>query len=189
METISIPLEIRALQHAASKDATRFNLAGVYCNCNLAVATDGHIMAISKIAAAKAELPKNTILKFSTKKPGKIARSSGYVMANEFAGGYTDPLEGERIEKIEGEFPDFKRALPSDMEGSVTVSFDAKLLAQLAAALPGDTDAARVTLQFVPGQLGPILVRGNRETSIGVIMPLRCEGDSTPLEVMKKVME
>ena len=81
---------------------------------------------------------------------------------------------------------DYKKVFPRLESDAVTVTFDHKLLAKLVKAINGETKDA-ITLQFNLNEMGPILVSGSDKEAIGIIMPMRPDGDS-PSAILNNIL-
>lgn len=176
METKSyqIPAEYQRLQLAASKDKYRHNLLGVYFNETEVVATDGHIMAIRKKVEDNPNgcpLPENQILKFSSPKPKKRNMDLFQPVGEKLVCAET----GETAELVEGQYPDYKKVVPTISEEYVSISFNADLLSQLVEAITLNKSRGGTccTLQFNPKTPeAAILVTTDDDRSKGIIMPM-----------------
>lgn len=174
---------LAAVAKAASKEEARFYLKGVKIEARekhvAYIATDGHILIAARAERYKDDgtpllgdwiLPSEVIARY---KPASfknfslaILSSNGTKLAIEF--------NGEKIEflPIDGAFPDWRRALPSEISGE-TAQFDPALLSRLSAAGKMFGGDGRLTIAHNGG--GPAIVSfgSGIEDAFGVIMPLR----------------
>ena len=184
MNTYTIPNEFILLQNAASDNKTRWNLTGVYFNEEVAVATDGHILAVRKKPEnIKAEMPDNQVIKFEQKKVKE--KTYAWEINNKRVTHSVVPKNiGNVLDDVT--FLDYKKVFPRLESDAVTVTFDHKLLAKLVKAINGETKDA-ITLQFNLNEMGPILVSGSDKEAIGIIMPMRPDGDS-PSAILNNIL-
>jgi len=185
-KTYTIPNEFILLQNAASDDVSRYNINGVYFNEKVAVATDGHIMAVRKKPDdIRNAMPDNLIVNFDCKKIKDESRL--WEQNNKRLTHVTSPKNiGTVVE--DATYPDYKVILPTLGSNAISITIDHKLLSRLAMAINSlDKKDAGITLQFNPNEQGPILVSGSDKEVIGIIMPMRHEGAS-PSEVLNNVL-
>lgn len=181
METIIIKKEEQALQFAASKDKTRYNLLGVYSNGTHLMATNGHILAIRKKST---ELPTNTLITF---KSGKLKEDTEAY--SHFDGQFIGKSNLANIATVEKDisYPDvnlvFKDAESKDYKNTITFDF-AKLQALVSALALNSKDIQSVTLQSTGEPLDAILVGSEESDTVGVLMPLKAD---EPLNVKEKI--
>lgn len=171
-ETVVIPPEFQRLQHAASKDETRFNIFGVYFNGAHAVATDGHIMAVRR--KSEENMPENTILRFASPKAKKRICHAFEKTGSKYIG----ISQNELAETIDGRYPAWKQVLPEISPNSVSITFSAALLNRLVNAIGSNFDQNGCVLTFDPSKpTAPMLVTTDERECFGVLMPMRGEGD------------
>ncbi len=181
MDTLSITKRARRLQHVASKDVYRLNLQGVYFNSHIAVATDGHCLAMVKKGEDE---PTNTIVQFS--KADQKFDSQAFAMQGSRGIGYFDD---SICNVIDGDFPDVKKAFGQDPnEARTTICLDVDKLLKLAKALSKDKKLI-VTLDIPYNALSPIAITGSQNDAAGILMPCRAEkGSRSPSEVVKDIL-
>ena len=85
-------------------------------------------------------------------------------------------------EEIDGEFPDYTQVLPKKIDGRYAFAFNAEYLKQLADVL-STSKTHMVILCFDPKEPeGPLVVLGERDDALGVLMPVRMIKVSDALE-------
>lgn len=191
---MQFPARYRHAAKIAAKDPGRFRMDYLQLDGSELIATNGRMAVIlpvqrdehdadgfvtvdALLAACKAKGPRNA---------GPVLLANGDLRAP-FAN-YLAPRP------TEGEFPKVRAVVPTFKagdEGTASVTFDAELLAQIAACLTTD-DLKGVTITFKLGReirkeglrgevigrdmtradLSPILVVGHRDSARGVLMPM-----------------
>jgi len=191
--TITLSPKLLSLKHCASTDKSRYNLAGVYCDTKkqIACATDGHILAVKAITADEGASgiwdinlktsKMNDHIPFTCRKVGDTAL-------------YSDEIGRGTVNKIDGEFPDFKQVIPKNSSNRVLLGLDANLLLKLAKAL--NDGEAKNTSGFLNLSIplpahnesivtDSIVVSG--KNGAGVIMPMRVEDYNDPVDRIKNI--
>lgn len=168
--TYSIPKTFARLQHAASKDTTRYNICGVYFDEKNAVATDGCLMAILPVSSCDqdAKLPTGKIVKFPATLKDKNQIN---LEVNETGINLSSPADS--IELIENaQFPDYNQVIPDESKSDFAVVIDAAKLLRLAQALGELPKKAFVKLHFNSKEPGmAIRVTVSTGKAFGVLMP------------------
>ena len=192
MTQFTVDGSIASITKAASTDKLRTNLNTVhftvYRNKPVAVATDGHILAVRDVVVGDGEtFPSEplTVPAGLLDKAAKAARkaagkngSQAVILAN---GGdkvsARVPLAGESYEEpaVDGRFPDFSQVIPDDDGARFEIGLNAQLLLDLALALGANKSWPVVRLRIdttSDGKNMPIIVHAG-ENQLGVIMPCR----------------
>lgn len=175
MENITVTTDAQSLQHAASKDDSRFNLLGVYFNSKHAVATNGHIMAI-KVKDTELDTPHNQILKFASPKQ-KTGKGFTMEVFEPVSNGFVGINGKQSAEKIEGQYPDYLQVVPKALSENThyILSFDVTELQNLAQALDAEASyKSKIVVLAVPKQENnAIVVLSGNEAKLGIMMPCR----------------
>lgn len=171
MVSFTITREEHALMNVASTDAARMRLRGVHFNSRVAVATNGHVLAIRKKSGGD-DAPSNVTLALPTNPKGK-----GNPIYSQVAERFVD-TNGNVAEPVtQGEFPDYSQVIPMPAEDDLIVSFDATELMRLASALNPDArakDSRSITLRINRSDPSAVVtVIGGDAESFGVLMPYR----------------
>ena len=182
MEKKTLSYSTMRLQAVASTDATRLNINGIYLNGKVAVATDGHCLAIAK-KNDEDTLPTGI---YKVGKPTKDVRyfgSDSFETISEEKTTYGE--HGTPITKNDSQFPDWQQVMPTS-EVVTKVSIDLKLLTKVYAAIGGlsDSKCQVITLHITENALSPILVTSTTKDAIGVVMPLCDKQNIDPQELV-----
>lgn len=196
-KSFKVAKSTRALQLVASKDNTRYNIQSVFFSeRKFAAATDGHILAIQDLAKTESKVEDNTLVTFASakqKNPVETFFNLHSLVEDSEQKREINPDQfvstsgGTADERSEGTFPDVTMVAPHELKQKATCSINMKLLLRLASALAEDGKLDNVTLQFdAENPTGPIFVKSNDESKLGLIMPVRTEfGDRDLLKEFK----
>ena len=167
----------------AAKCHSRYAINGVYVTDDgTAAATNGHILtAITGLQAEGAFEPSIIPAELFTKtKHGSTIDIDGInckVSKNDKKGIATNTNKTGQV--VEGTFPPFADVIPAYDETALRVSFNAQYLIDMVKAMADDSSEyanERVTLSII-SPTKPILVHGNNENAIGVLMPVTLDMD------------
>lgn len=152
---------------------------------------DGYVTREAIEAACKVKRPYGL---------GAVLEANGSLVVRPGGPAFERPAMGHKSEANPngvGEFPRWRAIVPSfepGAAGTVTVTFNARYLAEMAAALSSDAGPDVVSLQFnvepfpsekdgeAPKRLGlrgshaAMMVRGSERAGLGVLMPVTTEG-------------
>lgn len=177
------------LQLAASNDSTRFNITGVKFEKNVAVATDGHILAvIQKDGSTTAE---DCIIAFDKAKQKSKQMFEVYTEVGNAVVGELHPTNTAVALPPETEFPNWRAIIPARAPKHI-IKLDAAILLRLAQALGANPKQAHVTIEFDESEDSPMIVQSiGRDASVnavGIIMPIRSEvSKGTGYERLKRL--
>lgn len=197
----TIPRDVIRLQGLASKDPGRYNITGVCLQDGLAVATNGHALAVRHYEANGYD---KSIVKFSKSSiPAKhehvsfddAGRGMGVDLTADVVdrgATWTDAASGETVQENVN-FPNWAEVVPSNHH--FTLCLDVNLLVSLADAMGRDTKAKPffLTLQ---GQVNersvvttPVAVSAGGSGTCGIIMPAKEDDAGTPIEYLRKLLK
>ena len=178
-----IPNRFASLQGIASKDATRYNICGVYFDekNKAAVATNGHALAV------KPYLPEEDINSpdcNTTLPNGKIAVLPKTAKASMFINekGINELNPKESVSFTEGQYPDWSEVIKvriDDETGEpkkpiIKIGLSADTLLMLAKAIDAPSYNSKQIVELeIFGEHDAIRVSGGRDGAWGVIMPAR----------------
>lgn len=188
--TITITPHTQRLQSIASEDAGRYNICGVYYDAKVAVATNGHALALR---TKDADEPTNTQVQFDK------AKRTGSQQLNilERIGDSTHYASrgGVQAQVIDSEFPNYMTVVDEATRATNThtITLNAKLLVQLVEALGAERKDYGVTLEVnLDKPKAPIVVmRSQSREGVGLIMPMLKDYDSgngvSPIAQLKQL--
>jgi len=177
---------LRAVDLFKSKDPTRYYLHGIHIEpCDqggaIAVATNGHVMMAAHDPQAQCDgniivnLDKNALAACKTSRSDMSTNRRAY-----FEDGTcttrqdlddSDIASGLGLyETVDGTFPDWRRVLPLNNDGTYTPVFATEYLALFRKAAK---ELETKTVMIVTGDNGPALVKFTNESVVGAIMPVR----------------
>lgn len=183
METVIITAKEQALQHAASKDATRYNINAVEFNHGHAVATDGRMMAIRRLVEEDA--PRDKLIKFSS--PKLKGKSCLWEQDERRVVGIGNPANwGEVIDRESFPYPNWKQlTVGYECKDRINIGLDAGLLKRLADALCSD---GKLYLSIPKNGTDPIVCYDSKDTdAVGILMPVRYDEKADPITVLNSV--
>jgi DNA polymerase III sliding clamp (beta) subunit (PCNA family) len=162
---------------------SRYAINGVYVTANgVAAATNGHILtAVTGLQVEGTFEPTIVPSELFTKtKYGSTIDIDGInckVSKNDKNGIATNT--NKTGQTVEGTFPPFSNVIPDYNDKAMRVSINAQYLVDMAKAMADDSSEhanERVTLSITSPDK-PILVHGNNENAIGVLMPVTLDMD------------
>ena len=196
MKTLTIkPNELEAVALAASKKQVRYYLNGVFFeNDGGMIATDGHRMHTMNANPLAKELKGfilgnadiKAIVGFCKTHAKTIDKSLQHLIVIELTHAAGDiscrimveklELQAYRCNAVDGNFPDWRRILPSDNEALTEICFNAGYMGDFekAAKLVTDTRHTHIKLEFSGGG-APIKVLCHNPAFMGVLMPVRVQ--------------
>lgn len=186
---------LAACLHCASSEETRYYLKGVFTHTDgekrIYVSTDGHILC--RITLPKFPGDANETLIIPSNKISDVLQLAKALDKKQLLWATEEflRLEGKELklpqssikfEPIDGTFPDYQRALPSNPEAPGAISFNIENLKKIYAAKKAFSDSRyhsdhSPTLTFY-GERGPIGITFEKDTNTAscfyaVLMPVR----------------
>lgn len=167
---VTIDADILALKNVASKDKTRLGLTGINIENGLAVACNGHCLAVRKVNQ-------------DNHTPGTYEVSGVKLAKGQAAATFTGNGDGKLyaegvggyLQKIDYQYPEYKQVI-SNKEPVITITLNATLLYNLSLALNrGNKKANAVTLE-ISSATDAIRVTVGDENALGIIMPMKLDG-------------
>jgi DNA polymerase III sliding clamp (beta) subunit (PCNA family) len=168
------------IEKIASKDETCYALNGVYHDktAKALIATDGHRMII--LPVTENEHDDDGIVPLDAIKAARdSAKKNKYNEAPNMTvvdGKVSVPMGGLTLPIVDAQFPEWQRVLPSFNPADknvVTITINAKYLAELAEALGSRDSGVQISFQL-DDTYGPIAVRPSAENGAhAVLMPVR----------------
>lgn len=166
------------IELAASQEESRYTLKAVKLDVagKRIMATDGHILAIVPVEVSDGDHD-GLISVDAMKAARKLQRAAkGVPIQANVNGKFSISGAGQSAEfdLDTGTFPNVDAIIPK-FDGPPTITLDAELLLRLAKAIEtkGYSPAYSVAL-WIKDANSPILVKGEQDGAIGVIMPCRC---------------
>jgi len=167
------------LDKVVSQDNNKLIMQYVKIEDDRAIATDGYILANVPIENSSKKRKTQLLLHPAVwLRAVKKKRKDGYVVdAKE------DEMSGKGSPVPDDYFPDWKKVVPDGKNHSFKIGLQAKYLYDLSQALGGDD---RIVLSIDPdNRRAAIMVKsfrdyfsdGDENTALGLIMPIRLEGD------------
>jgi len=169
-----------AMFNSASKDQTRYNICGVYCEINAPfltlVATDGRQLARRQItvdpdtakALDKYSFTDCKALKAFVKDVCRISEIDLGCEAKGINMWLSSPLSNSRIALEKREYPDYKMLLKDDSTCVAVVALNPELLLSVTKALDGEASCARI--HFRGPKNAMVIKVGDSE---GLLMPMQ----------------
>ena len=162
------------IHKACSTDPVRTAIHGVHITEDVAIATDGRIMAVVPITLTDDDKRGVTVPAGAIKSRGK----TGHLALGTDVVGWLTPTGNASARYITDDFPNWRHVLPPEPTNSIVLRLDAALLFSLAEAIgaPGTRDHAKARVVVVTidadNRTRPWRVTTDTNSALGVFMPM-----------------
>lgn len=192
--------------HCASTDKTRYSMMGVCVDDGLAYATNGRILVATECELEPEDEPRRAIIPTRIAKKGFATKPKDLVLpriylkqlkpAPDMGIDAKEPayvkllnreLDRTTAKEVDGNFPHVENVVPDLNPYTIKISFNIKLLTQIAKAL----NSEKINLFATGDEKDPFLIvsKKNEEDAFGLLMPLRNEIDLLKNRPLKKLLK